>query len=281
MNNSSSWKLRTVLWAIVVLAAGSAHAEVNFFRLFKSQGYQQTSNAQPSTADTYGGTVDILYTNDPGFTNAQVNSTSPLSPMVLSPVPGAYSFGQTYATSSELETNFPDNTIYAFGVSGGSLGNDAAALNTPANGLFASQVPYFNGTTYDQLQGMDASSSFNFTFDGYTAPGGANNPLTFFDIVRVSDGAVVYSDVGPNTQTSFLLPAGTLQAGTAYSVDLIYSSRFDAPNAGLGGATSEVGYDLRTNLNFTTAVPEPSSLVLALLGTLAFVGSRWAKAARR
>jgi hypothetical protein len=269
------WTIFAALLAVTVLHARDARADVNFFRLFKTESYQQTSNAQPSTIVGTAGNANILYSDPADFTAAQVDSTSPLSPMTLSANgPGVFDFGQAYPTVGDLDTNFPDNTIYAFSIAGGNLGPDAAALNTPATSIYAAQVPYFNGTVYDQLQGMDSTAPFNFTLDGYDAPAGSNTALTFFALIRVSDGALIYSDVGANSQTVFSVPGGVLDPGTAYYADLDYSSRIDTPNAGFGGATAEVGYDLRTDLYFTTAVPEPGTFILAGLGGLALLAWR-------
>jgi len=272
MQKPRSWSILAFFVAFTVLHGNAAQAEISFFRLFKTQAYEQTSNAQPTTLAIASGEASILYNNVADFATAQVTSSSPLSPMPLTPSgAGTVSYSQFFATSGDLDTDFPDNTTYAFGISGGTLGTDAAALNTPVTNIYASQVPFFNGTTYDQLQGMDSTSPFSFTFDGYDAPVGGNTPLTFFSIIRDSDGAFIYGDSGPNTQTSFVVPANTLEPGTAYTVDLVYSSRIDTPNAGFNGATAEVGYDLRTDLGFSTAVPEPASICLLAMAGLGLV----------
>ena len=124
-------------------------------------------------------------------------------------------------------------------------------------------MPYFTGTTFDQLQGMNPAAPFQFNSNGYAAPGGINSPLSFFGISRVSDGQLVFGALGTNTDTSLLLPANALEPETAYMASLVYSSRIATPNAGFNGATSEVAFDLRTDLQFTSGlVPEPSTSVL-------------------
>ncbi len=259
----------------VIFCATSARAEIDFYRFFKTDFYQQTSTAQPVALDSAVGTVDILVSSDTDFTAAQVTSTSPLSPMTLSsPSSGSSAFSQTYPTTAARDTDFPANTTYEYAITGGTLGTQTASLTTPASDLFAAVVPYFTGTTYDQLQGMDSSNDFTFTINGYDAPVGGNNPLIFFTILRASDLQPTFSDTEPNTQTSFVVPGGTLEPGTAYIVDLDYSSRLDTANAGFGGATSEIGYDARTDLGFSTAVPEPSAFALAVISGLILLGRR-------
>lgn len=63
-----------------------------------------------------------------------------------------------------------------------------------------------------------------------------------------------------------------LQPETTYLIALDYSARINVPNAGFNGATSTVGFDLRTDLFFTT-VPEPSSLALIAAGSIALPAS--------
>jgi hypothetical protein len=63
-----------------------------------------------------------------------------------------------------------------------------------------------------------------------------------------------------------------------YDLDIVYSARISTQNAGFGGATAFSGYDLRTDLIFSTAaVPEPSSLALVGAGAACLMGAarRW------
>ena len=254
------------LTAILVFPP-DASATILGYRTFKGAGYQQTSSAQPTTPIGFSADMDIIFDNPSDFTAAQVVSPSPLSPMTLDiPTPGFAWFPSGYATAAERDMDFPVNSTYQFQVSGGSLGTLSASLTTPATNLFPA-VPYFTGTTYDRLQSMDVTTSFQFDLNGYVAPPGANEASIFIGISRVSDGQLAYQLVLPNTQTSFVLPANTLQPEISYLIALDYSSRINAPNAGFNGATSTVGFDLRTDLLFTT-VPEPSSLVLITFAVL-------------
>src|SRR5262249_40098891 len=151
-------------------------------------------------------------------------------------------------------------------------GSQPGSRAPPATDWFDATVPYFSGSVYSHLQGMNPAASLLLTFDAYTPEAGINNPVTFVEISRVSDGLKVFSTSGPNSMTSVLLPPGTLQPTTAYDIDVAYSSRIDVQNAGFAAATSQIGFDRRTDLTFTTAaVPEPPAfaLVASLAATLA------------
>jgi len=256
------------------LLATDAHAAITFYSLFVSNGYEQTSNAQPTIPLSYSGDVSIDFNNAGDLTAANVTSPSPLSPMTLNLGTLTAGFGQTYASAAQRDTNFPPSAEYQFNISGGILGSQSASLSRPGTDAFAPDVPYFTGTTYDDLQGVDATTTIILPFTGYAAPLGVNDPLIFIGITRVSDGALVYGDSGPNTLTSFTVPVGTLQPNTDYDVNLVYSSRISIGQAGFGTATSQMAFDLRTDLFFTTGVPEPSTIALAALASLAILSYR-------
>ena len=255
-------------------AATDSQAAITFYSLFVTNGYEQTSNAQPTLPLSYSGDVSIDFNNAGDLTAANVTSPSPLSPMTLNVGTLNADFGQTYASAAQRDTDFPPSAEYQFNISGGSLGSQSASLSRPGTDAFAADVPYFTGTTYDDLQGVDATTTITLPFTGYAAPLGVNDPLIFIGITRVSDGALVYGDSGPNTLTSFTVPAGTLQPNTDYDVNLVYSSRISIAEAGFATATSQMAYDLRTDLLFTTGVPEPSTVALGALAAVAFAAYR-------
>jgi hypothetical protein len=257
-----------------LFVASSAEADVTFFELFKKETFVQTSNAQPSAPAAFEGAADMGYNSASQLSSAQVTVASPLSPITLNrdfPTANYSHFSQTEASAAALDTDFPDSATYTYSISGGTLGTHSATLTTPASSQYPLQVPYLNGTAYSDLQGMDSTAPFQFTFDGFTPPGVSGFALMFMHISRATNGQVDYIMSGTNTLTSLVAPAHTLQPNTAYNGDLFYRY-FIMTNvfgAGFSGAHSQVEYDLDTHFTFTTAVPEPTAFFLAAVG---FIG---------
>jgi hypothetical protein len=269
--------LRIVLvgaW-LLLLHLAPASAAVTYYRWFKTATYEQTSIAQP-LAPHYFGAVDVLFSDPLDLTGGTVTSTSSLSPMHLSKsTPTYFNYEMNFTFLAGLDVNFPNSSSYTYNIFGGQLGSQTASLTPPANDLFPAAVPFITGTGYSQIQGMNVGVPLTLTWSGYTPAAGTNTPLIFLSITRVSDGHVQFQTQGDNTLTSALIPANTLAAGTAYDLDLVYDNRIDTSHAGFGGASSEVGFDNRTDITFTTAaVPEPSSVVLVSWAVLVVLSYR-------
>jgi hypothetical protein len=258
--------------AFVVIAmtncSSSVQAAVFSYGLSKVEDYQQTSNTQPATPTSLSGLLNVDFANATDLTAAHVTAASPLSPMTLSAAPGEYEFLQSSPTLTALDTNFPASTVYQYSISGGTLGAKSASLTSPATDLFPSPVPFFNGSEFSQLQGMNSALPFDFTWNGFTPPVGVNSASILFSITNVSgDPGSSWSNSGTNTFTSDVLPGNSLLPGATYDVALTYVASIFTPNAGFGTAESDIGFFRRTDIVFTTArVPEPSSLALLLAG---------------
>jgi hypothetical protein len=226
-----------------------------------------------------------MYTDNPGdLTSARVFSTnptllSPASPFVLTEfTTGGWANGQNYASLEAMDINLPPGDTFGFLIEGGDLGGRLGLVELPPANLFAPDVPYFTNNAFTQLNGMDSSQPFNFTWNTFEAHPDVNSSPIFFTIYRLSDGQSVFGMSFDNSITSHVVPASTLTPGIGYRAELYFSSRVDVPNAGFISADSGVVFDLVTRLDFTTGsaagsgaavAPEPTAFVLAVVGMLA------------
>jgi hypothetical protein len=274
---------RSLAWLSTLLAALSlatvhvapADAAVTYFRWFKTANYIQTSVVQPLTPHYYGD-VDVIFDNPLDLTGGTVTSSSSFSPMHLSKSsPTFANYEMTFTFLAGLDVNFPNSSSYSYNIIGGLLGNQSASLTPPPSDLFPTAVPFLTGTGYEDLQGMNSSVPLSLTWSGFTPVAGINTPLIFLDITRVSDGQVQFERRGDNTLNSVLIPAQTLAPGTTYDLDLVYDNRIDTAGAGFTNATSEIAFDTRTDVTFTTsATPEPSTAALLVIGCVVVLIAR-------
>ena len=253
---------------LAVSAAPSAQAGITNFDAFGNQLYNQTSSAQPVTPFGAFFASRIMYNTAGDVTAANGMSASQF--FTYANQPGNFALAQTtLITPAQLATYLTPGSAFSANVTAGNLAGQSVSRTLAA--LSPSAVPFLTGTSYAQLQGLNASQADTITFNGFTPVNGANESDVFLTISRVSDGAVAYTaGFLLSTTTSVFVSAGTLAANTAYNLELDYSSRINTSNAGFNGATFTQGFDQRTEVAFTTApVPEPSSLALTAIGAVA------------
>ncbi|MDR3698432.1 MAG: PEP-CTERM sorting domain-containing protein [Candidatus Sulfopaludibacter sp.] len=224
------------------------------------------------------------------FYSADVNTSVPnpytsvsmTFPGALSPISSFSQLSSTdyhyqtglYSTLAAMNTDFPTGT-YTFTANNG----DAASYNYTAADYTAS-LPYLTGTNYTDLQGMNSSLPFNFTFSPFVPGSTATDAFIFFTIFDVTLGKSVYNaGFLPATATSASVPGGTLKPGDLFSYELDYSDR-DILTTGFSGGdfAPQLGFDVRTDGTFTAApaaaIPEPSTAALLGLGLLVAVFRR-------
>ena len=208
----------------------------------KGQNFQQTSNAPPATPSDLFGFITLTSSNATDFTAAQVTTNdvvpSPISPFTLTPIsPGAFTFFNSYSTLSALDTDFPNNALYTFAISGGTLGSQSSLLLVPPSNRFPSNVPGLSGNQFELLQNMNSTVPFEFTWNGYTPAAGITTPSIFLTISNLSgDPGASWFFSGDNAYTSQILPGGSLLPSATYSVNLTYYSSIVTPDVFFAGA---------------------------------------------
>ena len=262
----------TALALILALALPTPRADAGItgFNIFGNLESTQTSDAAPTGTPQAFFNSQITSNNATDLTSATGSSgTSSTYSLALQPDHSAlYQTG--FITPTQLNTYLtPLGSKANFNITGGTLAGQSASLFIPSP-LFAPFAPYLTLGSYDQIQNFNIAAIDTIHFSNFLTVAGATESDIFITITRTSDDSVAYSTELSHTATSFNLPANALAAGTSYNLEIDFSSRLVATNAGFGGATFTAGYDQRTEIAFattaSTAVPEPGSLGLTAIG---------------
>jgi hypothetical protein len=271
--------LRRLLTALLLAAcalalpAAPARAGITGLDGFGNILYNQTSAAPPTTPSFFFGSR-IDYSNATDITSASGNAGPNAQTYAFQPGTNFIFIAQTpFITQAQLNTYNGPGTPLTVNTSGG-LGNQTATVVFGPT-LYSSAIPALTSSSYNLLQGLNASTAATLNFNSFTVPSGATSAFTFVTITNVSTGAVAFSQSFlSNTTTSVSLAANTLAANTSYNLEIDFSNRAASTitngSSGFVGQTFTAGYDVRTEIAFTTAspitVPEPASLALIGIG---------------
>jgi hypothetical protein len=265
------------LWIGTVCWDTTARAGISFVDMFRNGESVQIADGNSLTPFGSFFSSDLNSVNPNDYISVTMSFPGPGSPLALSQVSSTQFSYQTgfFASQAAMDATFPTGT-YSFSATNGGT-PDTASFVYATPDFYPQSPPFFSGTTYTALQGMSASQDFTFQlspFNTGSLPAGSmsNIFLTIFDVTK---GQYVFNDgFLPSTTTSILLPANTLTAGDQYEAQLIFDNRIFVPSPG-AQFNAEIGFDLRTDVSFSAAVPEPGALALfapsiALLTWLTF-----------
>jgi hypothetical protein len=241
----------------LIMAAGSAlpaAADVTDYAVGRSVTYIQTSDAPPATPDAWtfiavivSGAADEIESASVSFQRPPVQDFPLMEATVvlweyLSPI---------YSDESTFLADFPDTT-YTLNADRGA-GPESGQVFLPAD-LYCEAIPAFTADTYTRMQGHNAAQTFIGTINGFTLNPGTTQGATSMVLVAdsgPSPGPVWSASLAPG-DTFFLIPAGTMQPDTQYSISVSYLNQLRTPDAGFGAATSGIEFARATTAYFTT-----------------------------
>jgi hypothetical protein len=252
------------------LALPSVASEISFVNQFRNLGYTQTDNTSLTAQGAFfsaSATVSAQATAayDSGTLTIGDPDTGPSYALASSD--GGHSFSlqtPTLPSLADMDAQFPLSSTYTYTLSNGS-DLASASLDLGAN-RYAAAPPQLTGNSFSALQGMDSSQPLALSFNAFNDVAGADAEFIFFSIYDYTTSTWLYPlGFAPPTTTGLTLDAGLLAPGHDYAFELIYSVRVNLPGSG-ADFTPQVGFDLRTSGLFATAVPEPATAMLWLLG---------------
>jgi hypothetical protein len=254
----------------VVCLGSAARAAVTEVDIGINPTYSQTG---PTTVTSTGGFfsarafLDSSSDFDGGTLTYTPPAASPTTVGSLTPVSGSQPYlvyqPGSYSTVADLNAAYPYGT-YTFNLTNSSSSATATdSIDYTVNS--DSNVPTLTASSYNTLQGLNASTGGVVEFNTDVPGAGANFAEIFLNVDNGS-GSSVYSASGAYTATSFDIPGGVLSPGTSYTLDLNFDDRITGTD---GNSTPTViFFDTHTEVAFTTAggVPEPAAWAFMLLG---------------
>ena len=283
--------LRTLV--VCSLAAGAVATPAAATPLFsleiqRTTVYNQTSGAAPTSQAN----VSVIFAVDPpaDFTGGTVDSALATDVASLSPSfdgggnPDLQSMEFDFSSESAALAMFPDgssaNNTYTFNLvdSNDTTQNESVQM-TDISTSSTLNTPAATSTTWNGLQGLDATTDFSFGYGADTN----SNALDFLEIVQCSDPtcaefvSLAYFNSASAGNTSFDLPANTFLPGTPYLAALFFTVGVGVPNT---NTLTELSDETNITFETMTSVPEPGTWLLLLTG-LAGMAIRRRKRAMR
>jgi len=217
-------------------AATSVAQNVAGFIHGKIQNFQQTSPAAPvanATSPFQFGSLIMMGTAT--INGATLTFSGTASPRTYDPLAGgSFSILDTFLTQAAMDAAYQN-------------GNYTVNIDTSA-GMFSRSIfllplsypttPQLTVPANDWQNGnivIDASADYTFTWNPFSNA----NPVDLIELVF--GGSSIILDPFPATQTSYTLPAGSLQPGVTYECDLgfirVAGAAAGDPDIGPGYAT--------------------------------------------
>jgi len=239
-------------------AATSVAQNVGGFIHGKIQNFQQTSPAAPvanTTSPFQFGSLIMMGTAT--INGATLTFSGTASPRTYDPLAGgSFSILDTFLTQAAMDAAYQN-------------GNYTVNVDTSA-GMFSRSIfllplsypttPQLTVPANDWQNGnvvIDASADYTFTWNPFSNA----NPVDLIELVI--GGSSIILDPFPATQTSYILPAGSLQPGVSYECDLgfvrVAGAAAGDPDIGPGYATFVKATSFVVSATGPTPSPTPTA----------------------
>jgi hypothetical protein len=271
---------------VALISAGTAwraEAAINEIDIGINPTFEQTG---PTTITSTGGffAARAFLDSSSDFDGGTLTWPGAMSPQSLTSQPDpvfpllGYSVGD--ASFSDLNAQFPFGTYTLTATNSADMTSQTESLDytTAADSL---STPALDAASFNGLQGLKASSGFTFNFNMFDQnPNPDATGLVFLSVSDSSGNAVFSTDGLDPSTTSVFMAGNTLKVGQDYTFDLLFDERISGING--DGVGTTIFFDSHTDGAFSTAVPEPATWSMMILGfgSLGLALRRRAKMAR-
>ena len=228
--------------------------DAKFYEVMKGAYYAQTSAAQPvlQTTNPFAIYAAVEKFSPIGLTNAALQAPGGATVPLLSNSSG-FLLVAGYASQATLNAAYPDGT-YTLTMRTMSDGAKAAPLAVVSNGVFSPRV-----SNWTAAQALNADADFVLQWDLFT-----NGTTADWIKLSVLDAAsnVVFATADPlvsgqtgllnGTNTSVMIPGGTLLPGRVYSAELLFA-KVNVNTNSYPGVVGVGAYFKSTMFNIQTA----------------------------
>ncbi len=233
---------------MTLLQANGAQAFVSSFGVTKTALFTQTSPAQPTTPTGYQFEADLFTTALDDAATAGITWQGPSRTLTGPPL---WSYVSPVVSKSSLDATFP-STTYTLSIGGGALGPQSGSVTLHGD-AYPLDVPWV--LNYAAAQAIAPDADFVVGVETFEASSPLTTETTTLVSIQDLQGSPVYfnsfgADVG-----QFVIPAGTLDPGMQYTMQLRFSARTIVDNAGFDGAFSIAAFDHLTQLAIATTFP--------------------------
>jgi hypothetical protein len=142
-----------------------------------------------------------------------------------------------------MDADFPGGN-YTFTVNDGA---DSGLLTEPATEIFTTTIPYFTGNTWSHLQSVNAACPLKLYWNNFIPDPDSTSAYIFVRILDQYYNYAYTTNFLASDLTEVCIPADSLNAGSVYTIQLLFSDREDDVNYGFDSdAPATAGFDVLT-----------------------------------
>ncbi len=253
----------------VQIVVTNAHRDISEFLVAaKGQWFDQTSASTPSLIATgwdFHSEVQAISTDSVWLAMVHFPDGNKQSLVQDSFDPSYWSFDDFFTSQADLNAAYT-NGLYRLSILGVNQGVQESSLNLSGDSY--PNTPQIQN--FDAAQAIDATTNFTLQWNG---SGGGTSDWVMLEVDDALGNVVLstpdFSETNAlhGTVTSWVIPAGTLQASSTYTGQLVFARPVAVDTNSIPGAAGATPYFKKTDFPLATLTVGPSCVLLPALAT--------------